>query len=145
MNRATRLEPLADYAGRVETEAARRLAASTAALAAKEKEVEQLRAYLAEYRRRAELADATTDPMRWQNARAFLAKLSAVVAARETELVAAVERYRLEAERWRDSHRRTKSLDKLVADGAREARAATAKREQRELDERALLSVLERG
>jgi flagellar biosynthesis chaperone FliJ len=83
--------------------------------------------------------------MRWQNARAFLAKLSAVVAARETELVAAVERYRLEAERWRDSHRRTKSLDKLVADGAREARAATAKREQRELDERALLSVLERG
>jgi flagellar export protein FliJ len=145
MNRATRLEPLADYAGRVETEAARRLAASTAALAAKEKEVEQLRAYLAEYRRRAELADATTDPMRWQNARAFLAKLSAVVAARETELVAAVERYRHEAERWRDSHRRTKSLDKLVADGAREARAATAKREQRELDERALLSVLERG
>jgi flagellar export protein FliJ len=144
MNRAARLEPLADYAGKMETEAARRLAASAEALAAKEKEVGQLRGYLAEYRQRAELTDAT-DPMRWQNARAFLAKLSDVVAAREAELVQAVERYRLEAERWRDSHRRTKSLDKLVANGVREAQAETVKREQRELDERALWSSLERG
>jgi flagellar export protein FliJ len=144
MNRAARLEPLADYAGKVETEAARRLAASAEALAAKEKEVEQLRGYLAEYRQRGELADAR-DPLRWQNARAFLAKLSEVVAAREAELVQTVERYRLEAERWRDSHRRTKSLDKLVADGVREVEAKTAKREQRELDERALRSMLERG
>jgi flagellar export protein FliJ len=128
----------------METEAARRLAASAEALAAKEKEVGQLRGYLAEYRQRAELTDAT-DPMRWQNARAFLAKLSDVVAAREAELVQAVERYRLEAERWRDSHRRTKSLDKLVANGVREVQAETAKREQRELDERALWSSLERG
>lgn len=145
MNRAARLEPLADYAGKVETEAARRLAASAEALAAKEKEVEQLRGYLAEYRQRAELGDAATDPLRWQNARAFLAKLSEVVAAREAELVQTVERYRLEAERWRESHRRTKSLDKLVADGVREVEVMTAKREQRELDERALRSVLERG
>jgi flagellar export protein FliJ len=145
MNRAARLEPLAEYAGKIETDAARRLAASAAALSAKEKEVVQLRGYLAEYRQRAELADAATDPLRWQNARAFLAKLSEVVAARESELAAAVERYRLEAERWRDSHRRTKSLDKLVADGAREVQAETARREQRELDERALWSVLDRG
>jgi flagellar export protein FliJ len=145
MNRAARLEPLADHAGKLETEAARRLAAIAAALSAKEKEVEQLRGYLAEYRHRAELADAATDPLRWQNTRAFLARLSEVVAARESELAAAVEGYRLAAERWRDSHRRTKSLDKLVADGVREAHAETAKREQRELDERALWSVLERG
>ena len=145
MNRAARLEPLAGYAGKVETEAARRLAASAEALAAMEKEVEQLRGYLAEYRQRAELADAATDPLRWQNARAFLAKLSEVVAAREAELVQTLERYRLEAERWRESHRRTKSLDKLVADGVREVQAKTARREQRELDERALRSVLERG
>ena len=144
MNRAARLEPLADYAGKVETEAARRLAASATALAAKEKEVEQLRGYLAEYRQRAELADAATDPLRWQNARAFLAKLSELVAAREAELAQTVDRYRLEAERWRDSHRRTKSLDKLVADGVREVEANMAKREQRELDERALRSMLER-
>jgi flagellar export protein FliJ len=145
MNKAVRLEPLADYAGKVETEAARRLAASARALATKEKEVEQLRSYLAEYRRRAELEDATTDSMRWQNTRAFLAKLSDVVAARESELAAAVEGYRLEAERWRDLYRRAKSLDKIVADGARQASLDVAKREQRELDERALWRMLDRG
>ncbi len=145
MNRAARLEPLADYAEKVETEAARRLAASTRALAAKEKELEQLRGYLAEYRRRAALADDPADALRWQNERAFLARLSELVAAREAELERAVESHRLEAERWRDSRRRTKSLDKLIADGAREARAAEAKREQRELDERALWNMLERS
>jgi flagellar biosynthesis chaperone FliJ len=75
----------------------------------------------------------------------FLAKLSDLVAAREAELAKAVEGYRLAAERWRESHRRTKSLDKLVADGAREAEVSEARREQRELDERTLWSVLERG
>jgi flagellar export protein FliJ len=145
MNRAARLEPLAEYADKVETEAARRLAASTQALAAKEKEVEQLRGYLAEYRQRAELADAATDPLRWQNSRAFLAKLCAVVAAREAELVQAVERYRVESERWRDSHVRAKSLDKLIENAARDAAQDAAKREQRELDERALLQILDRG
>jgi flagellar export protein FliJ len=145
MNKAVRLEPLADYAGKVETEAARRLAASARAVAAKEKEVGELRSYLVEYRRRAELTDGTTDSMRWQNTRAFLAKLSDVVAARETELAAVVEGYRLEAERWRDSYRRAKALDKIVADGARQASLEVAKREQQELDERALWQMLDRG
>ena len=145
MNKAARLEPLADYAGKVENEAARRLAACAQALAAKEKEVEQLRGYLAEYRQRPELSCAATDPLRWQNARAFLAKLSGVVTAREGELAHAVELYRLETERWRDSHVRAKSLDKIVENAAREVREETAKREQRELDERALWQVLDRS
>ena len=142
MSKAARLEPLADYAGKVETQAARRLAASARALAAKQKEVEQLRGYLAEYRQRAALADSS-DPLRWQNARAFLAKLSEVVAARERELAQAVEAYRVETERWRDSHRRAKSLDKIIADAQREAGAAEAKREQSELDQHALRRMLE--
>ena len=83
--------------------------------------------------------------MPWQTARAISSKLSEVVAARERELDAAIEGYRVETELWRDSHRRAKSLDKIVADAAREADVATAKREQRELDERALRRVLERG
>jgi flagellar FliJ protein len=145
MNRAARLMPLADYAGKIETEAARRVAASARALAAKEKELEQLRSYLAEYRRRAALAEDPADPLRWQNERAFLAKLSELVAAREAEVARLVESYRVEAERWRESHRRTKSLDKLIADGEREAEAAEEKREQRELDEHTLWRMLERG
>jgi flagellar export protein FliJ len=145
MNKAVRLEPLRDYADKVETEAARKLAATAKALTIKEKDVEQLRGYLAEYRRRAELDDRTTDSLRWQNTRAFIAKLSDVVAAREADLAQAVEAYRLETERWRDSHRRAKSLDKVVTDAQREARAELAAREQRELDERTLSRMLERS
>lgn len=145
MNRAARLEPLAEFAGKVENEAARRLAVSAKALAAKEHEVEQLRSYLAEYRQRAELDERGTDTLRWQNARAFLAKLSELVATREAELHQAVVNYRLEADRWRDSHRRAESLERIVAEGERDLREARAKRDQSELDEQAILRVLERG
>jgi flagellar export protein FliJ len=145
MNKAARLEPLADYAGKVEAQAARRLAASAGALEAKEKEVEQLRGYLAEYRRRAALTESTTDPLRWQNERGFLTKLCEVVALREAELVQAIERYRVESDRWRESYRRTKGLDKIVADAAHEAEVSDEKRAQRELDEHALRRMLERS
>ena len=144
MNKAVRLEPIRDYADKVETEAARRLAATSKAVSIKEKEVEQLRAYLAEYRQRAQLEDGTTDSLRWQNTRAFLAKLSDVVAAREAELEQAVECHRVETEKWRDSYRRAKSLDKIVTDAQLEARNELASREQRELDERTLSRMFER-
>jgi flagellar export protein FliJ len=142
MNRAKRLEPIADYAGKLEDEAARRLAASAKALQTKEREVEQLRSYLAEYRQRAELEQPSTDSLRWQNSRAFLARLCGVVAAQEDELKSAVEHHRLEAERWRDSYRRSKSLDQVIERGQREAAQVQQKRAQAELDESALRRVL---
>jgi flagellar export protein FliJ len=145
MNKTVRLEPIRDYADKVETEAARRLAATSKAVSIKEKEVEQLRGYLAEYRQRAQLEDGTTDSLRWQNTRAFLAKLSDVVAAREAELEQAVEIHRLETEKWRDSYRRAKSLDKIVTDAKLEARNELASREQRELDERTMRRILQRN
>ena len=141
MNKASRLEPLADYAASRETEAARRLAVTGRELKAKEAELEQLRSYLAEYRQRAELD--TTDSTRWQNARAFLARLSDAVAFHEAEVAKAVERYRFEADRWRDSHQRSQTLDKVVERSQREERHASEKRDQAELDERALWQMLE--
>ena len=138
MSRATRLEPIAEFAGKVEDEAARRLAASANAIQVKEQELTQLRSYLAEYRRRVEAEQQSTDSVRWQNGRAFLARLCAAVAAQEAELNKAVERYRLEAERWRESYRRSKSLDQVVERGHREVREVQQKRAQTELDELAL-------
>ena len=132
MNRASRLMPIADYAGKLEDEAARRLAFSANALQGKEREVEQLRSYLAEYRQRAELEQQSTDSLRWQNSRAFLARLCAVVAAQETELANAVEAHRLEVERWRASYRRSKSLDQVIERGQREEAQVLQKRAQAE-------------
>ena len=134
-NKASRLEPLADYAGLREAEAARRLAQSSDQIKTKEAELEQLRSYLAEYRQRAELD--STDSTRWQNARAFLSRLSDAVAFHEAELAKAVERHRLEADRWRDSHQRAQALDKVIERSQREYVNALQRRDQAEVDEHA--------
>lgn len=134
MSKASRLEPIADYATLRENEAAQRLAASAAQLEAKEKELEQLRGYLAEYRQRA-LHEAT-DSARLQNTRAFLARLSDAVAFHETEMQKAIERHRQEAERWRDSHQRAQALDKYIERSQREEQTASQRRDQAEVDER---------
>ena len=138
MNRASRLEPIAEFAGKVEDQAARRLAASATAIQNKEQELTQLRSYLAEYRQRLTAEQQSTDSLRWQNGRAFLSRLCTAVAAQEAELQKAVERYRVEAERWRESYRRSKSLDQVVERGHREATEVLQKRAQAELDEQAL-------
>jgi flagellar export protein FliJ len=132
---AARLEPLADYAGLREAEAAKRLAASSELIRAKEAELEQLRSYLAEYAQRASLD--STDSTRWQNARAFLSRLSDAVSHHEAELGKAVEQHRFETERWRDSHQRAQALDKVMGRLERQQLDALNRREQAELDERA--------
>jgi flagellar export protein FliJ len=144
VSKAVRLEPIAEYAGMVETEAARRLAASAKALETKEQEVEKLRSYLAEYRQRAEFEQSSTDSLRWRNTRAFLSRLTDVVATQEAELQKAVERYRLETERWRDSYRRSKSLDKIVEQAQREILETHQKRDQAEQDELIMQRTLQR-
>jgi len=130
-----RLEPIAEIATMRENEAAQRLAASSAQLAAKEKELEQLRGYLAEYRQRAQ--SEATDSTRLQNTRAFLARLSDAVAFHEQELQKAVDRHRVELERWRDSHQRAQVLDKYIERSQREELDALQRRDQAEVDERA--------
>ena len=135
INKASRLEPLANFAGLREDEAARRLAASTGQIQAKEAELERLRGYLAEYRQRAERE--STDSTRWQNARQFLSRLSDAVAHHERELQNAIERHRFETERWRDSHQRAQVLDKVIERSQREQVHALQRRDQAELDERA--------
>jgi flagellar export protein FliJ len=136
MSKAARLEPLADFAGLVENEAAKRLAASAKAMQSKEAELDQLRGYLAEYRRRA--AQGAMDSVRWRNTQLFLTRLSEAVAHQEAELQKAVERHRFETGRWRDSHQRAETLDRVVERAQREAAVAMSRREQAELDEQAM-------
>lgn len=138
MSKPTRLTPIAEIATMRENEAAQRLAASSAQLAAKEREVEQLRGYLAEYRQRA--PSESTDSARLQNTCAFLARLSDAVAFHEIELKKAVDRHRVELERWRDSHQRSQALDKYIERSQREELDALQRRDQAEVDERAARS-----
>lgn len=144
MNRSSRLMPLADYADKVQTEAARRVAACAKTLQTKEHEVAQLRSYLAEYRQRADTEQRSADSLRWQNTRAFLSRLCDAVAKHEAELQKAVEGYRLEAERWRESQRRARSLDTVIERGEQEAMRESERRAQAELDELVMRRTFDR-
>jgi len=105
-----------------ENEAAQGLAASAAQLREKEKQLEQLRGYVAEYRRRA--LHESTDVARVQHVRAFLARLRDAVAFHETEMQKAIDRHRLEAERWRDSRERAQTFDEYAERTQRQERTA---------------------
>lgn len=142
--RSSRLMPLAEFADKVETDAARRVAACASALRTKEQEVMQLRSYLAEYRQRSEGDGASAGSLRWQNTRAFLARLCDAVAKQELELQAAVERYRLEAERWRESQRRARSLGTVIERDEKQALQDAERRAQAELDELVLRRSFDR-
>jgi flagellar FliJ protein len=133
MSKASRLEPIAEFATLREAEAAKRLAASMEQLESKQVELERLRGYLAEYRQRA--AIESTDSTRWRNARAFLTRLSEAVAFQEAELQKLIEKHRLEADRWRDSHERAKTLDKVIERSQREELYDRQRRNQTEVDE----------
>lgn len=134
--KSSRIASLKGLADGREARAARSLAQSLGVLKAKEAQLSQLRAYLDEYRRDA--GEATLDAARWENSRRFVAELNAAVSLRETELEAARARYQQEADRWRDSHRRTKALEQLVDKYYREELKALQRRDQKELDEQAL-------
>ena len=135
-NKTTRFEGLKDLADGRKAQAARSLAESLGALKAKEAQLQQLREYLDEYQQGTG-NDATHDAARWENSRRFLSSLNDAVTRRETELEAARTRYRREAERWRDSHRQTRALEKLVDKYYREELNELERRDQKELDEQA--------
>jgi flagellar export protein FliJ len=135
MTRSERLEPIAQLAGMRESIAARALAQSLKDLKAKENELAQLRDYLEEYRQLVLPADGAVDPLRWQNAQKFVARLGEAVSAQERELANAPVRYQAEAERWRVSHCNTQALERLVEKYCREELLELERREQAEVDE----------
>lgn len=135
MTKSERFEPIAQLAGVKETVAARALAQSLKELKTKEAELAQLRGYLEEYRQLVLPDGRAVDPLRWQNAQKFIARLGDAVRAQEHELEHAADRYRAEAERWRVSHQHTQALEQLVDKYYREEMLELERREQAELDE----------
>ena len=139
MNRAARLEPLADYAGKVENEAARRARRERAGAARPRRRRSSNCAAISPSTGSARSStDATTDPLRWQNTRAFLAKLSDVVARakRSSRKPSSATGSRPSAGAIRIGARSRSTRSSRMRRA--KSRLRTAKREQRELDERAL-------
>ena len=133
-SKVKRFGDLERLAGSREMEASRRLASTLDALRAQQQQLEQLRNYMDEYRE--QQPDQGTDPVRWENYRLFLARLSAAIRQQETELQEAEARYSEEASRWQESHAHTQALSKLLEKYQLEDRKRVSDREQKDLDDR---------
>ena len=135
-DKAARLEPLADFAGKRRGRSRAALAAST-----------QVRSRLRKPRSSACAAispstgSARSSRFDGQHALAECAPVPIALSERsrstKRELENAIERHRFETERWRDSHQRAQVLDKVIARSQREQIHALQRRDQAELDERA--------
>lgn len=143
MTRSERMQPIKALADTRERDAGADVAAARRVLEDREKQLEQLRGYRAEYASRAAHQGAA-DAVRLQNYHAFLARLADAIRQQE-DLVAAA---RLELERktasWQERRIEAASLGKVVERIAGAEQKAADRREQRETDERALRAHLPR-
>lgn len=143
MTRSERMQPIKALADTRERDAGADVAAARRVLEDREKQLEQLRGYRAEYASRAAHQGAA-DAVRLQNYHTFLARLADAIRQQE-DLVAAA---RLELERktasWQERRIEAASLGKVVERIAGAEQKAADRREQRETDERALRARLPR-
>ena len=121
-----------------EREAARRLKECIDSVLAQRGKLDQLRAYLAEYRISNDPGanPQRIEPARWENYHRFLTKLSETIEAQERELAKAESQYEVEAARWQTSHAKTEAMSRLLAKYETEYRREIDTREQKEADDR---------
>lgn len=136
MTRSDRMQPIKDLADSRERDAGAHVATARRLLEEREKQLEQLKAYRADYAARA-ASHGAADAVRLQNYHAFLGRLADAVRQQE-DLVAAA---RLDLERvsatWAERRIEAASLGKVVDRLATAERRTTERREQREIDEQA--------
>ncbi len=133
-----RFGELERLAGGEELVATRRLKECIETVLAERTKLDQLRDYLQDYRNGdGTAANQQLDPVRWENYRRFLGRLSDTIEAQQRELDQAEARYQEEADRWRASHARTETLSRLLQKFEAEQRREIATREQKEQDDRA--------
>lgn len=140
MTRSDRMQPLKDLADSRERDAGVHVSAARRLLEERERQLEQLKAYRADYAGRA-ASQGAADAVRLQNYHAFLGRLADAVRQQE-ELVAAA---RLDLERvsatWQERRIEAASLGKVVERIATAERRTSERREQRETDEQAARRV----
>ena len=139
MTRGKRLEPVHDLALEAERAAARRLAETEREAAESQQRLAQLEHYEREYR--AGLRQRVSEGIGVAGLRdyqAFLARLGDAVAQQRTVLARAVSDRDAAREQWLASTTRRRAVGKVIEQAEAADRRASERREQRELDERAL-------
>jgi flagellar protein FliJ len=141
MNRSERMQPIKALADTRERDAGAGVAAARRVLEDREKQLEQLRGYRAEYASRA-AHEGAADAVRLQNYHAFLARLTEAIGQQEGLVAAAREELERMTSTWQERRIEAASLGKVVERIADSEQKAADRRDQRETDERALRARL---
>lgn len=133
---AGKFDFLIDLAQKAQQQAADRMQAAQAQLAAQEERLAQVDAFIADYQGR--LVDAGRGGMgveRYLDFRAFLGKLTDARQTQEREVDRARQRYVLEREAWLAQRRKLKAYQTLAEREAARAQLVERRREQKLVDE----------
>lgn len=133
-NPSARLRPLLDLAGLNGREAALGLARSFSELARAERELEQVRSYLDEYRPRPG-GHSSISPGKLENDRRFVARLTEVIAAQAARVDATRARHEAAVAEWQRAHRHSEAMQKLYSTYCRRELAALERRDSEDVDE----------
>lgn len=132
------LQPVMDLARNHVDAATARLGQAMQRLMDADRKLQTLLQYREEYQ--AKFRDSVTsgiDGAQWQNFHRFLAKLDAGIEGARAQADSAREAAKLAQSEWQDQQRKLKAYGVLAERHEREQQAVTARREQRETDERA--------
>lgn len=131
---AERLRPLLDLAGLNGREAAARLALSFSELARAERELEQIRAYLDEYRP-ASAPGRSVTAGKLASDRRFVDRLAEVIAAQTARVEAIRARHEATVAEWQRAHRHSEAMQQLYDSYCRRELADLERRDAEAVDE----------
>ncbi len=135
MSRSERIQPIKDIADTRERNAGAVVAQAERALRDREQQLAQLKRYLDEYVRKNTPGIGSVDPVRLNNYRAFLARLTEAVRAQEQLVEQASQEYDRKREDWRVQHVEAAALGRAVERMQLFERTEQDRREQKESDE----------
>ena len=135
MSRSDRIQPIKEIADTRERNAGAVVAQAERALRDRERQLAQLRQYLDEYMRKNTPGLGSVDPVRLENYRAFLARLTEAVRAQEQLVEQANREYERKREDWRVQHVEAAALGRAVERMQVSERTEQDRREQKEGDE----------
>lgn len=135
MSRSERIQPIKDIADTRERNAGAVVAQAERALRDREQQLAQLRKYLDEYVLKNTPGIGSVDPVRLNNYRAFLARLTEAVRAQEQLVEQASQEYERKREDWRVQHVEAAALGRAVERMQLFERTEQDRREQKESDE----------
>jgi flagellar FliJ protein len=142
MKRSRRIGSLHELARFEERSASRQLADAARELEAEERQLAQLNSFREEYGRLETVTTGGTDPLRLQNYRAFMDRLSEAIRQQEKRLESARAALAGSTETWRGRRIDAEALAAAIERFSADERRSVVRREQRDSDEVAQRVIL---